>query len=74
MYELKKKIGKVFTSKFVRTGPSSYEKRIYRAAVSHRLRSGALDFVVNITRYLSALVHTNNNFPIPELYFHTLNH
>jgi hypothetical protein len=33
MYELKKN-GKVFTSKFVRTGPSSYEKRIYRAAVS----------------------------------------
>jgi hypothetical protein len=32
MYELKK-IGKVFASKFVGTGPSSYEKRIYRAAV-----------------------------------------
>jgi hypothetical protein len=31
MYELKK-IGKVFRSKFVGTGPSSYEKRIYRAA------------------------------------------
>jgi len=26
MYELKK-IGKVFTSKFVRTGPSSYKKK-----------------------------------------------
>jgi len=26
MYELKK-IGKVFTSKFVETGPSSYEKK-----------------------------------------------
>jgi len=34
-----KKIGKVFTSKFVGTGPSSYEKRIYRAAVSQRLRN-----------------------------------
>jgi len=33
------KIGKVFTSKFVGTGPSSYEKRIYRAAVSQRLRN-----------------------------------
>jgi hypothetical protein len=33
MYELKK-IGKVFTSKFVGIGPSSYEKGIYRAAVS----------------------------------------
>jgi hypothetical protein len=40
MYEiLKKKIGKVFASKFVGTGPSSYEKRIYRAAVSQRLRT-----------------------------------
>ena len=33
-YELKKKIEKLFTCKFVGTGPSSYEKRIYRAAVS----------------------------------------
>jgi len=41
MYELKK-IGKVFTSKFVETGPSSYKKRTYRAAVSQRLRNIAL--------------------------------
>jgi hypothetical protein len=41
MYELKK-IGKVFTSKFVGTGPSSYKKRIYRAAVSQRLRNNSL--------------------------------
>ena len=38
MYELKRN-GKVFTSKFVETGPSSYEKRFYRAAVSQRLRN-----------------------------------
>jgi len=37
-----KKNGKVFTSKYVRTGPSSYEKRIYRAAVSQRLKVIAL--------------------------------
>ena len=43
MYELQKKIGKVFTSKFVGTGPSSYEKRIYRAAVSQRLRNIGLE-------------------------------
>jgi len=43
MYELKKKIGRVFTSKFVGTGPSSYKKKIYRAAVSQRLRNTALD-------------------------------
>ena len=42
MYELKK-IGKVFTSKFVGTGPSSYKKRIYRAAVSQTLRNIGLD-------------------------------
>jgi len=41
MYELKK-IGKVFTSKYVGTGPSSYEKRIYRVAVSQRLRNTAI--------------------------------
>ena len=40
MYELKKW---VFTSKFVGTGPSSYEKIIYRAAVSQRLRNTDLD-------------------------------
>jgi hypothetical protein len=34
-----KKIGKTFASKFVGTGPSSYEKRIYRVAVSQRLRN-----------------------------------
>jgi len=33
------KNGKIFTSKFVGTGPSSYEKRIYWAAVSQRLRN-----------------------------------
>ena len=43
MYELKNN-GKLFTSKFVRTGPSSYKKRIYRAAVSQRLRNTVLDF------------------------------
>ena len=42
MYELKK-IGKVFTSKFVGTGRSSYKKRIYRAAVSQKFRNTALD-------------------------------
>jgi len=42
MYELEKN-GKVFTSKFVGTGPSSYEKRIYRAAISRSLRNTALD-------------------------------
>jgi len=43
MYELKKN-GKVFMSKFVGTGPPSYEKRIYRAAVAQRLRNAGLEF------------------------------
>ena len=30
------KNGKVFTSKFVGTGPSSYEKRIYRAELKKK--------------------------------------
>jgi hypothetical protein len=38
----KKKNGKVFTSKFVGTGPPSYEKGIYRAVVSQRLRNNGL--------------------------------
>jgi hypothetical protein len=42
MYELKK-IRNVFTSKFVGTGSSSYEKRIYRAAVSQRFRNTVID-------------------------------
>jgi len=36
------KFGNVLTSKSVGTGPSSYEKRIYRAAVSQRLRNNDL--------------------------------
>ena len=43
-----KKIGKVFTSKFVGTGPSSYKKRIYRAAVSQRLRNTVLGRVLYV--------------------------
>jgi len=45
MYELKKN-GKVFTSKSVGTGPSSYEKRIYRAAVSQRLTNTEIKYRV----------------------------
>ena len=42
MYEPKKN-GKVFTNKFVGTGPSSYEKGIYRSAVSQRFRNTVID-------------------------------
>jgi len=37
-----KKIGKLFRSKLVVIGPSFYKKRIYRAAVSQRLRNAGL--------------------------------
>jgi len=43
MYELKKKIGKVLMSRSVGTGPSSYEKRIYWAMVSQRLRNTVIE-------------------------------
>jgi hypothetical protein len=41
-----KKIGKVFTSKFVGNGPSSYKKIIYPTAVSQSLRNIVLKHVV----------------------------
>ena len=44
MYGLKKRIGNVLTSKSVGTGPSSYEKIIYRAAVSQRLRDTVISY------------------------------
>jgi len=43
------KNGKVFRSKFVGTGPSSYEKRIYRAAVSQSLRNIVIQYLVTAT-------------------------
>ena len=52
MYELKKKIGKVLTSKSVGTGPLSYEKRIYRAAVSERLRNTVLVETPNMSQQI----------------------
>jgi len=46
-----KEIGKVLTSKSVGTGPSSYEKRIYRPAVSQKLRNAGLgDKICNLSR------------------------
>jgi len=50
MHELKKKIGKVLASKSVGTGPSSYEKRIYRAAVSQRLRNTCIEILVTLVK------------------------
>jgi len=60
MYELKKK---VFTSKSVGTGPSSYEKLIYRAAVSQRLRNTGL----KDTELSSSLVVNNYEKHIKEI-------
>jgi len=52
---LKKKIGKVLTSKSVGAGPSSYEKRVYRAAVSQGFRNTGVEDVIRIILYT---VHT----------------
>jgi len=46
-----KKIGKVFTSKFVGTVPSSYEKRIYLVAVSQRLKNTGLDYKLPVLHF-----------------------
>jgi len=64
MYELKKN-GNVFTSKFVRTGPSSCEKRIYRAAVSQRLKNTVLHNKSG-TNKLSKNVGETSKFYAPE--------
>ena len=56
-----KKIGKVFTSKFVGSGPSSYKKRIYRAAVSQILRNTVLvdlKFSLSISQKQPLFKHT----------------
>ena len=46
-----KKIVKLLTSKFVGTGPSSYKKRIYRAAVWQNLGNTALEYYFEIRRW-----------------------
>jgi len=61
-----KKIGKVFTSKFVETGLSSYKKIIYRAAVSQRLRNTAIEhFLVSYKCLLSTAVPKPNKISKP---------
>ena len=57
-----KKIGKVFTSKFAGTGPSSYEKRIYRAAVSQRSRNTGLDDACYTLLYINGHPYYANIF------------
>jgi DNA mismatch repair ATPase MutS len=64
MYELKK-MGKVFTSKFVGTGPSSYKKRIYRAAVSQSwetLPYGIIICDVSVSTMFTTLFYRRHDF------------
>jgi len=56
MYELKK-IWKVFTSKSVGTGPSSYEKGIYQATISQRLRNTAINPIFWRSVLIYALIY-----------------
>ena len=51
---------KVFTSKFVGTGPSSYEKVIYSAAVSQRMRNTGIEL---ITAYVIELIAETQSEP-----------
>jgi len=60
MYVFKKK-GKVFTSKFVGTGPSSFEKRIYQAAVSQRLRNTGLESLILKCETIRKLWHVRSS-------------
>ena len=60
-----KKIGKVFTGKYVGTGPSSYKKRIYRAAVSQRLRNTGLKLF-----YQPTLMHNFYSLTICLLHYY----
>ena len=64
------KNGKVFTSKSVGTGPSSYEKIIYRAAFSQRSRNIALGVIlcsgVKRARHSKALL-SKRQYPITPL-------
>jgi hypothetical protein len=49
-------------SKLVGTGPSSYEKRIYRAAVSQRLTNAALHHTSNTANSLGCTTFIRNTF------------
>ena len=71
MYELKKKFGNVFMSKFVGTGPSSYGKRIYWAAVSRRLRNAGLEHAV-VMKSLQMEVTSEKASICPRTVFMTL--
>jgi len=70
MYELKKKIGNLLTSKSVGTGPSSYEKRIYRAAVSQRLRHTVLSDTLRTRHLHSQLFFFTSWLPALDLHNH----
>jgi len=50
-----KKIGKVFMSKFVGTGPSSYAKKYYWAVVSQRWGNTALEYADTV-KLLESLI------------------
>jgi hypothetical protein len=53
------KIGKLFTSKFVGPGPSSYKKRMYRAAVSQTLRNTDVLHIVKEERIFLGTIKVN---------------
>jgi len=61
------KNGNIFTSTSVRNGPSSYEKGIYRAAVSQSLRNTVLEVKQpvpesNHSSHLSAYIKNERSY------------
>ena len=67
-----KKIGKVFTSKPVGNGPSSFKKGIYRAAVSQRLRNTHLQHLASWLsgpplKYIRGLLKPSSQYFVPVL-------
>jgi hypothetical protein len=65
-----KKIGKLFTSKFVGSGHSSYKKRIYRAAVPQKLRTTVREDIIlyNLKSYIN--IEASENI---KLYINPIN-
>jgi len=66
------KNGKVFTSKFVGTGPSSYEKRIYRTVVSQRLRNTELDALISQIYFWNKTLHVSDSSSVHHQEFFTV--
>ena len=71
MYQLKKN-WKVFLSKSIGIGPSSYEKRIYRAAVSQMLGNTGLRFLPSYHFQLASHEGLTNNTRVTNILYNQI--